>query len=111
MTPSDNYLTISPHNLALLHSTLLHSYPVPLIYQSEYAKNQMLNFLKAYDQVVCQSAKDRGMRGLRGFHMRAKCKISMIIELRIILMMVFWPVCTQISITKGNLNSAIQIMV
>ena len=30
MTPSDNYFTISPHNLALLHSTLLHSYPVPL---------------------------------------------------------------------------------
>ena len=32
MTPSDNSLTISPHtcNLALLHSTLLHSYPVPL---------------------------------------------------------------------------------
>ena len=33
MTPSDNYFTISPHtcNLALLWSTLLHSYPVPLI--------------------------------------------------------------------------------
>ena len=30
MTPSDNSFTISPHNLALLHSTLLHSYPVPL---------------------------------------------------------------------------------
>ena len=30
MTPSDNYFTISPHNLALLNSTLLHSYPVPL---------------------------------------------------------------------------------
>ena len=30
MTPSDNSVTISPHNLALLHSTLLHSYPVPL---------------------------------------------------------------------------------
>ena len=31
MTPSHNSFTISPHNLALLHSTLLHSYPVPLI--------------------------------------------------------------------------------
>ena len=31
MTPSDNSFTNSPHNLALLHSTLLHSYPVPLI--------------------------------------------------------------------------------
>ena len=30
VTPSHNYFTISPHNLALLHSTLLHSYPVPL---------------------------------------------------------------------------------
>ena len=30
VTPSDNSFTISPHNLALLHSTLLHSYPVPL---------------------------------------------------------------------------------
>ena len=30
MTPSDNSFTILPHNLALLHSTLLHSYPVPL---------------------------------------------------------------------------------
>ena len=30
MTPSDNSFTISPHNLALLHYTLLHSYPVPL---------------------------------------------------------------------------------
>ena len=29
LTPSDNSFTISPHNLALLHSTLLHSYPVP----------------------------------------------------------------------------------
>ena len=28
VTPSDNSFTISPHNLALLHSTLLHSYPV-----------------------------------------------------------------------------------
>ena len=28
--PSDNSFTISPHNLARLHSTLLHSYPVPL---------------------------------------------------------------------------------
>ena len=31
VTPSDNYFTISTHNLALLHSTLLHSYPVPLM--------------------------------------------------------------------------------
>ena len=31
VTPSDNSFTISPHNLALLHSTLLHSYPVPLM--------------------------------------------------------------------------------
>ena len=31
MTPSDNSFTISPHNLALLHSILLHSYPVPLV--------------------------------------------------------------------------------
>ena len=30
VTPSHNYFIISPHNLALLHSTLLHSYPVPL---------------------------------------------------------------------------------
>ena len=30
VTPSHNSFTISPHNLALLHSTLLHSYPVPL---------------------------------------------------------------------------------
>ena len=30
MTPSDNSFSISPHNLALSHSTLLHSYPVPL---------------------------------------------------------------------------------
>ena len=30
VTPSDNSFTISPHNLARLHSTLLHSYPVPL---------------------------------------------------------------------------------
>ena len=30
VTPSDNSFTISPHNLALSHSTLLHSYPVPL---------------------------------------------------------------------------------
>ena len=30
MTPSDNSFTISPYNLALLHSTLIHSYPVPL---------------------------------------------------------------------------------
>ena len=30
MTPSNNSFTISAHNLALLHSTLLHSYPVPL---------------------------------------------------------------------------------
>ena len=30
VTPSDNYFTILPHNLALLHSTLLHSYSVPL---------------------------------------------------------------------------------
>ena len=30
MTPSDNYLTISSHNLELLHSAILHSYPVPL---------------------------------------------------------------------------------
>ena len=32
MTPSDNSFTISPHNLALLHSTRLHSYPVPLMH-------------------------------------------------------------------------------
>ena len=30
VTPSNNSLTISLHNLALLHSALLHSYPVPL---------------------------------------------------------------------------------
>ena len=30
VTSSDNSFTISPHNLALLHSTLLHSNPVPL---------------------------------------------------------------------------------
>ena len=30
VTPSDNSFTISPHNSALLHSTLLHSYPVHL---------------------------------------------------------------------------------
>ena len=32
MTPSDNYFTISPHNLAPLRSTLLHSYPVHLTF-------------------------------------------------------------------------------
>ena len=32
----------------------------------------------------------------------------MIILVNIILMMVFWPVCTQISITKGDLICAIQ---
>ena len=32
VTPSYNSFTISPHNLALLHSTLLHSYSVLLSY-------------------------------------------------------------------------------
>ena len=31
VTPSDSSFTISPHNLVLLHSILLHSYPVPLM--------------------------------------------------------------------------------
>ena len=35
----------------------------------------------------------------------------MIIQVTVILMIVFWPVCTQISITKCNLNCAIQVMV
>ena len=35
VTPSDNYFTISPYNLAFFPSTLLHSYPVPLIKTNE----------------------------------------------------------------------------
>ena len=45
------------------------------------------------------------------FNMRAKCIIIMIIRVTVILMMVYWPVCTQISITKSNLNCSIQMMV
>ena len=41
VTPSDNSLTISPHNLTLLHSTLLHSYPVPLKYYWMYETSNM----------------------------------------------------------------------
>ena len=49
-------------------------------------------------------------RLLECFHTRAKCTIRMIIRVTVILMTVFWPMCTQISITKGNLNCAIQMM-
>ena len=46
------------------------------------------------------------------FTREQKCAIRMIVQVTVILMMVFWPVCMQISITrKGNLNCAIQIMV
>ena len=52
VTPSHNSFTISPHNLALLHSTLLHSYlallhstllhsyPVPLSLTQSFFNNQ-----------------------------------------------------------------------
>ena len=40
-----------------------------------------------------------------------KCAIRMIIRVNGILLKVFWPVCTQISITRGNLNCAIEMMV
>ena len=40
-----------------------------------------------------------------------KFAIWMIIWVTIILMMVFWPVCMQISITKGNLNFVILMTV
>ena len=44
------------------------------------------------------------------FHTRAKCAIRMIIQVTVIPMTVFWPVCTEISITKANLNYTIQIL-
>ena len=47
----------------------------------------------------------------RVFTWGQKCAIRMIIWVTVILMTVFWPVCTQISIIKGNLNCAIQMMV
>ena len=49
---------------------------------------------------------------LSAFTWEQSAKFEWSCELRIILMMVFWPcVYKQISITKGNLNCAIQIMV
>ena len=39
---------------------------------------------------------------LRVFTRGRKCTIRMIIWVTVILMLVFWPVCTQISIMKGN---------
>ena len=45
--------------------------------------------------------------GIRGH----KCAIRMIIRVTVIQMTIFWPVCMQISITKGNLNCAIQMTV
>ena len=42
---------------------------------------------------------------IKRFHTRAKIAVRMIIRVTVILMTVFWPVCTQISISKGNLNS------
>ena len=36
------------------------------------------------------------------FHTRSKCAIRMIIQVTVILITVFWPVCTQISITKDH---------
>ena len=40
-------------------------------------------------------------------HTRAKCEIRMIIQVTNHDNLVFWPVCTQISITKVNFNCAI----
>ena len=49
---------------------------------------------------------------LRGFSHNKNAQLEWSFELPAILMMiVFWPVCTQISITKVNLNCAIQMMV
>ena len=45
VTPSDNSFTISPHNLAFLHSTLLHSSPVPLRYIHHVQKKNILCIL------------------------------------------------------------------
>ena len=53
--------------------------------------------------------------GSGGLHMRGKCKIRMINDhssycIPIMLMMVFWPVCLQIRITKANFNCEIQML-
>ena len=45
------------------------------------------------------------------FHKRVKCAIRLIIQVTVILMTVVWPVCKQISITKANVNCAIQMLV
>ena len=47
----------------------------------------------------------------RVFTREQSAKFEWSFELRIILMTVFWPVCMQITITKGHLNCAIQMMV
>ena len=48
---------------------------------------------------------------LRGFLHEGKSVHAFRICVTVILMTVFWPVCMQISITRGNLNCAIQMMV
>ena len=51
MTPSDNSFTSLRHNLALLHSTLLHSYPVPLIRTSGKTKVCLCRKGEKFDEI------------------------------------------------------------
>ena len=61
------------------------------------------------DLMIDDMARVKNLYIIECFHM--KCAIRMIIWATVILITVFWPVGTQISIRKGNLNCAIQMMV
>ena len=61
---------------------------------------------------TCEDRAKTWLQFYEGFHTRAKVQnLNDHLSYRIILMTIFWPVCTQISITNGNLNCAIQIMI
>ena len=69
----------------------------------------ILKYLDIYDPILWPIWWCRNREGV--FTWGQKCTIRMIIRVTVILMTVFWPVCMQISITKANLNCAIQMMV